>query len=177
MAAAVGVARVDRAGEARRRAVACGAVGSLRELVEVRELERRRLVCARVVLAVLLRPVEGVVGETDQLVPSHALQRVRRDARAHRDRADALDLHAPHALDDRLRDLQSGMLVEAGEEDRELVAAKTEALAALAESRRDLGEDAVARGMAEAVVHLLEVVEVDEAEAERRSRPLGLRQL
>src|SRR5204863_2616946 len=44
MAAAVRVARVDLPGEARRGATAGCAVGSLRELVEVRELERRRLV-------------------------------------------------------------------------------------------------------------------------------------
>src|SRR5581483_11285890 len=59
----------------------------------------------------------------------------------------------------------------------ELVAAEAEALAALPEARRDLPEDAVADRVTEAVVDLLEVVDVDETERERAAFLLRRRQL
>ena len=54
-----------------------------------------------------------------------------------------------------------------GQEKRELVSSEPEGLAALAEARGDLREHAIADRMAEAVVDLLEVVDVEEAEGER----------
>ena len=70
-------------------------------------------------------------------------------------------------LDDRLGRDPRALLVAARQQDRELVAAEPEGLAALAQVRGQLGEHLVAGGMAEAVVDLLEVVDVHEAEAER----------
>ena len=84
-----------------------------------------------------------------------------------------LDLGPADALDDRARDGDRRALVEAGQQHGELVAAEAEALAALAQARRDLPEHAVADRMAVAVVDLLEVVDVDEAEAERGAVLLG----
>ena len=68
-------------------------------------------------------------------------------------------------------------LVVAGEEHGELVAAEPERLAALPQARGDLAEHEVADRMAEAVVDALEVVDVDEAEGERRALVLGRREL
>jgi len=65
-------AGVDGLGEARSRPVARRAVGPLGELLQLRELERRRLVRPRAVLAVLLCPVQRAVGEPDQLVAAAA---------------------------------------------------------------------------------------------------------
>ena len=59
------------------------------------------------------------------------------------------------------------VFVAAGEEDGELVPAEPERLAALAESGRQLRQHLVAAGMAVAVVDPLEVVDVDQADAER----------
>ena len=70
-------------------------------------------------------------------------------------------------LDDRLGRDARAFLVAAGQQDRELVAAEPERLAALAQVRRQLGKHLVAGRVAEAVVDLLEVVDVHEAEAER----------
>ena len=64
-----------------------------------------------------------------------------------------------------------------GQHHRELVAAEPEALASLPQARRDLSEDAVADGVAVAVVDALEVVDVDEAQAQRQLRLLGLGEL
>ena len=177
VAAGVGVARVDGLGEAGGRAVARRTVGTLGELLQVGELERARLVRAGAVLALLLRPVERAVREPDQLVAADALRRVRRDAGAHRHGADLLEVERPDPLDDRLRDRDGRAVVEPGEEDGELVAAEAEALAALAEPGGDLPEHPVAGGVAEAVVDPLEVVDVDEAEAEVLALVLGGGQL
>src|SRR4029078_9285453 len=54
--------------------------------------------------------------------------------------------------------------------DGELVAAEPESLAQRAEPARDLGQHRVAGRMAVAVVDLLEVVEVEEADGERAAR-------
>ena len=55
-------------------------------------------------------------------------------------------------------------LVQARKQQRELVTAEPERLAALAQPPGDLRQDAVAGRMAEAVVDPLEVVDVDQAE-------------
>ncbi len=177
MAARVRVACVDRLREARRCAIARRAVGAFRELLQLLELDVRRLVRARTVLAVFLRPVERAVREADQLVAPDALHRIRRDAGADRQLADLLELRGTDALDDRARDRDAVVRVETGEEHRELVAAEPEALAALAQPRRDLAEHAVADRVAVAVVDVLEVVDVHEAERERGAVLLGLREL
>ena len=65
------------------------------------------------------------------------------------------------------------MLVAAREEKRELVAAETERLAALPQARRELREHAVPDRMPEAVVDLLEVVDVEEEQ--RQAEALALR--
>ena len=80
------------------------------------------------------------------------------------------------ALDDRAGDSDGFRLVELRQEHGELVAAQPEALAALAEARRDLPEHAVTERMAVAVVDALEVVDVDEAEAERIAGALRRRE-
>ena len=56
-----------------------------------------------------------------------------------------------------------------GQQHGELVAAEAERLASLAQPRRDLREHAVARGVPVLVVDPLEVVDVDQAEAERHA--------
>ena len=73
VAARVGVARVDGAGEAGCRPEARRAVGAAREPLQLRELDHVRAVGAHAVLAVLLRPVERAVGKPDQLVAADAL--------------------------------------------------------------------------------------------------------
>src|SRR5207302_6496684 len=77
MAAGVGVALVDGLREALGRPVPGGAVRRVRQLLEVGAQDRLGRIGADAVLAVLLRPVEGAVGEPDQLVAAGALQRVR----------------------------------------------------------------------------------------------------
>ena len=84
---------------------------------------------------------------------------------------------AADPLDDRLGCHPRAFLVAAGEQDRELVAAEPEGLAALAEVRRELREHLVAARMAEAVVDPLEVVDVHEAEAERIALRAGVCEL
>ena len=78
-----------------------------------------------------------------------------------------LQLDRGDPLDDRLRRDPRAFLVASRQQDRELVAAEPERLAALAEVRRELGEHLVAARMPEAVVDPLEVVDVHQAEAER----------
>src|SRR5206468_10531820 len=85
-------ARVDGLREARGRAVAGGAIRALGELLELLDLDESRLVAACPVLAVLLRPVHRAVGQANQLVTAGALNRIRRDARAHRHRPDLLEV-------------------------------------------------------------------------------------
>ncbi len=178
MAARVDVARVDRLRETRGRAVARWAIRPFRELLELRELERRRrLVRPRTILAVLLRPVERAVGEADQLIAPDSLRRECGDPCAHGDGADLLELRRADALDDRAGDADGRALVEPGEEHGELVAAEPEALATLAEACGDLPEDAVADRMPVVVVDPLEVVDVHQAQAQRLAVMLGLRQL
>src|SRR5205085_7235770 len=82
MAPGIGVALVDRFGEALRRPVPRGAVRCVGELLEIGAEDRLGRIRTDTILAVLLRPVEGAVGEPDQLIPSGALRRVRRDAGA-----------------------------------------------------------------------------------------------
>ena len=161
MAAGVDVARVDGARERRRRAEAREPVADPRHDFELLGLDAARE--PNLVLAVLLRPVERAVGEPDQRVALASVLRERRDAGADGDRAVLADAPFADALDDRARDLECGGLVDAGEEERELVAAEPERLAALAEPGRDLREHAVAGRVAVLVVDALEVVEVEQA--------------
>ena len=66
---------------------------------------------------------------------------------------------------------------ELRKQERELVAAEAEGLAVLAQVGRDLREHAVAGRVSEEVVDALEVVDVDQAEAEAGACALGLDQL
>src|SRR6185312_15907718 len=90
-----------------------------------------------------------------------------RHARAHRDRADVVELRRTDALDDRARNRDGVAGFEPRQEDGEFVAPQPEALAALPQSGGDLSEHAVADRVPMSVVDLLEVVDVHEAEAER----------
>src|SRR5689334_8374312 len=85
---------------------------------------------------------------------------------AYRHRADALELERCDPLDDRCCRPPSRLLRDPREEERELVAAEPERLAALAQPRRDLGQHAVSDRVTEPVVHELEVVDVGKAESE-----------
>src|SRR5581483_1491501 len=112
--------------------------------------------------AVPLRLVERGVGEAEERLRLAAVIRTRRDAEA---RADVARRH--HAADD----LERVLVRRLGQEQRELVAADPERLVAAAErvvqrAREDL-QRVVAGGMAEAVVQLLEAVEVADDERER----------
>jgi hypothetical protein len=126
---------------------------------------------------VLLRPVEGAVGEADELVAAVSLNGERGEAGTDGDAADVAELRGSHALDDRLRCRKRKRLVVIDEQKRELVTAEAKRLTALAQARCDLREHAVARRMAEAVVDLLEVVDVDEAQRQRSSLSLRVAQL
>ena len=86
-----------------------------------------------------------------------------------------LDLRLRHALDDRARDREAFVLVPAREEERELVAAEPERLAVLTQPGGDLREDLVADRVPVAVVDLLEVVDVEQAEREREAFAPGPR--
>src|ERR671920_720134 len=113
----------------------------------------------------------------DQLVASDALHGVRRQAGADRDGPDVLELERGDALDDRGRSGVRLLPVQPRHQDRELVAAEPERLAALAQAPADLAEHTVSDGMAEAVVDPLEVVDVHEAERQRLALLLRLREL
>ncbi len=112
-----------------------------------------------------------------ELVAAVALHRKGREPCTHRHGADMVEVDRRDPLHDRVCGCQCHPLVVIGEEQRELVAAEPEGLAALAESRADLREDAVARRMPVAVVDLLEVVDVDEAERQRPRLLLRTQQL
>src|SRR5205809_7979259 len=78
------------------------------------------------------------------------------------------EIELGQALHDRLRARERRGRVAGREDERELVAAKAEGLAAGPEPRADLREDAIAGRVAEAVVDPLEVVDVEEAQRQRR---------
>ncbi len=69
------------------------------------------------------------------------------------------------------------MLVSAREQERELVAAQAEGLTPLAQAGRHLGQDLVPGRMTVAIVDLLEVVDVEQAERERKALVLRLVQV
>ena len=168
VAAGVGVARVDGARQARRGAEAGDAVAADREPLQVGQLDDVGAGNADAVLAVLLRPVERVVGEPDQLVALASMVGEGGDAGADRDRAHLVEVERRDPADDRVRGRERGGFVVLREQDRELVAAEPERLAALAEPSGDLRQHLVAGRVAEAVVDPLEVVDVDEAERQRQ---------
>jgi hypothetical protein len=95
--------------------------------------------------------------------------RVGGDARRRAHLLAEIDLRLRHALDDGAGDRQAFVLVPAGEEDRELVASQAEGLTPLAQAGRHLRQDLVPGRMSAAVVDLLEVVDVEEAERERKA--------
>ncbi len=126
------------------------------------------------VLPLLLRPVERVVGEPYQCGSVASLCRVGGEPSAECDRRFAVTrVERPHPGDDRLRCRERAVLAQAGEEQRELVAAQAKRLAALPQPCRDPREHAVARRVAEAVVDELEVVEVEEHERQASVRLFG----
>ena len=168
VAAGVRVTRVDRLCKRSGRAEARGAVRAGCEPLQLSELDNFGTVEAHAVLAVLLRPVEGAVGESDQLVASVSLNGEGGEARAGGDAADVVEVECPDSFDDRVRGHQGRFLVVIDEQERKLVAAEPEGLAALPQLPRYLREDAIAGRMSKPVVDLLEVVDVHEAERQRR---------
>ena len=177
VAARVRVPEVDRLRQARRCAEAGRAVGPGRELPQLGELDDVRPVHVDAVLAVLLRPVERAVREADQLAAVGRLARERGDAGGDGHGADRVQTEVRDPLDDRLGRGDRLALVVLGQEQRELVAAEPESLAVLPQGRREAGENTVAGRVAEEIVDALEVVHVDEAEAEALAVALGLDQL
>jgi len=175
--ARVRVAGIDRLGEGRGCPVTRSLIGAGRKPFELRELDDFRAIQPHAVLAVLLRPVQSAVGEADELVTAVALHGEGREPRTDRHGADVVEVDRRDPLHDRIRGCQCHPLVVFGEEQRELVAAESEGLAALAEPRTDLREDAVPRRMPVAVVDPLEVVDVDEAERQRPRLLLRAQQL
>ena len=119
---------------------------------------------ANLVLAVLLRPVERAVGEPDQRVALAAVLGEGCDAGADGDRADRAEVALADARDDRLRDPERHVVLDARQQHGELVAAEPERLAALAQPGRDLREHTVTGRMAVLVVDALEVVDVEKAQ-------------
>ena len=86
----------------------------------------------------LLRPVEGAVGEPDQLVPPAALHREGRQPGADRHGADVIEVDCRDPFNDRVRSSEGHTLVVVDEQERELVAAEPEGFPALTQSRTDL---------------------------------------
>ena len=125
----------------------------------------------------LLGPVDGAVGEPDQLVSAVTLHRERRETRADGDLTDVVEVDGRDPLDDRLRRGQRRRLVMVGEQQRELVSSEAERLSTLTEPRRDLREHTVPRRVSEAVVDPLEVVDVHQAERQRACLLFGVQQL
>ena len=135
VAAGVDVAGVDGLGEARCRPEAGSPVGAGREPLQLGDLDDVGAEDPDSVLAVLLGPVEGAVRLAHELVPVEPLRGHGGDPRADGDRTGRprrRQLHGRDPLHDRLCRQLRPFLVPAGEEDRELVAAHPERLAALA---------------------------------------------
>jgi hypothetical protein len=99
------------------------------------------------------------------------------DAGADGDRLHLTEIEGADPLDDRLGDAQRLLGSIAGEHDRELVPADPERLAGLTEASGDAREDGIAGRVPEAVVHPLEVVDVDQAERERPAVANGVLEL
>ena len=94
--------------------------------------------------------------------------RERREADTHRDRGAVGEARSRHALVERF-DVASRLRLTAREDDRELVtteAERSDAVRRASEEPGDLDEHLVAERMPVGVVDPLEVVDVDEAEAE-----------
>ena len=88
-----------------------------------------------------------------------------------------LDADPRDPFDDRLGRGDGLALIVFGEQKRELVAAEPEGLTVLPQGCGEAGENLVAGRVAEQVVDALEIVDVDEAETEALTVPLGLDQL
>jgi hypothetical protein len=132
------------------------------------------VVRAHAALSVLLGEVERLVGDGDDLRPVEPELGVGDDTGGEPYRQARSRLEQAHAADDPVRDGDRLLLVPAEEEQGELVAADPERLAVLPQPARHLGEYVVALRMAERVVQLLEVVDVEQAHAERQALLLGL---
>src|SRR5919204_1271870 len=167
MEACVDVACIDGPGETRSRPQPRRPVAAGGELLQLRELDGIGAVAAGLVLTVLLGPVEGAVDEPEKLVSLARVVGRHGDARADGDRPHVLEIERRDPVDDRLSGGHRLGLLVTREEDRELVSAEAEGFTRLSQPCRDQGQNTVAGGMAEAVVDALEVVDVDEADAER----------
>ena len=126
-------------------------------------------VATRAVLAHALGVVEGAVGRPHQAAALDVHARVGRNPGGRGDRPAVWVLSGGDAAEHRLGDLERHRLIPAGQQQRELVAPEAERLPAVAQAACDLDEDAVAGGMPVAVVDALEVVDVDDAQRERKA--------
>ena len=113
--------------------------------------------------------VEGPVGRPHQAAALDVQARECRNAGGRGDRPAVRVVRGGDAAEHRRGDLERHRLIPAGQQQRELVAPEPERLAAMAQAACDLDEDAVAGGMAVAVVDALEVVDVDDAERKRKA--------
>ena len=163
-----GIARIHEAHEVLPRAQPRVPLGLFLQLLPRVDPDDRRAVEAGAVLAVLLRPVERAVGPTLELVRGVGVRRERGDPDADRDRVSRRGVHQRELLLDLLELAVRAHLVER-EDDRELVAAEAKCLGVIRPTQEaaDQHQQVVADGMTVAVVDLLEVVDVDQAERER----------
>ena len=166
MAARVRVAEVDGLRQALGCAEARCAVRPVRQATQLGQLDHVGPVDVRAVLAVLLRPIESAVGQTDELEATRRLGREGRHAGADCDRADVVERERGDTVDDGRRCRDRLSLIRLRKQDRELVAAEAEGLAVLTKIGRDLGEHGVSGRVSVQIVDALEVVDVDQAEAE-----------
>ena len=137
-----------------------------------------------------VRPAPGSYAQTQSLPPCFAryspwsaarirpplgmpLAGIDGDARRDRHRPAVLELDRRDPGEHRLGDRDPVRLAVPGQEQRELVSADPEALAAGAQAARDPGEHLVAGRMAVAVVDRLEVVDVEEDDRDRRADRVG----
>ena len=132
------------------------------------------MVRAHAALSVLLGEIEGLVGDGDDLGPVEPELRIGDDSGREPHREPGRGLEQAHAPDDPVGHRDRLLLVAAGEEERELVASDPERLAVLAQPAGDLREDEVALRVPQRVVQLLEVVDVEQADAEREALLLRL---
>jgi hypothetical protein len=135
---------------------------------------RRQGVCRPVdldlVLAEPLRAVERIVGGSDESGSLGGMPRVARDTGRDADEIAGVS----YAIDNVLCRLERVVRADAGQEHCELVAADAKRSADIAQTRGELHERTVAGRVAELIVDLLEVVEVEQTEGERRRRSFGI---
>src|ERR1700675_4803402 len=128
----VDVSAVDGSRESGSGLQAPGRVACRGEPFQRGKLDYVGAVDANMVLAVLLRPVERAVHQSQQLLTLSRVPRCQRDPRAYGDRSHLAEIETRHSADDRLGRRHRFGLAVAGQQDGELIAAEPEGLARLA---------------------------------------------